>query len=128
MVWLWFILGQVLNILRQAKLVAQSRSNPISSPWKWIHRNWVGLLVREAFAIGFWLVLVHQNAGPAIIESLKPGWGQYARVFVDIPFLALPFGIVFSIAADERLESSPNIKKHLPKFEDSEADNGRGTE
>lgn len=120
MQWIWFVLGQLLNVLRQAKLVAQSRpqKNPVDKWYKWIHRNLWGLLIRESFAIGTWLLLVHDAAGPAIIESLKPGWGQYAKVFVDIPFLACPFGIVFSILFDERLESSPNIKKHIPKLED----------
>lgn len=120
MVWLWFVLGQVLNVLRQAKLVAQSKpqKNPIDHWYLWIRRNAIGLAVREAAAIGMWLLLIHPDAGPAVIESLRPGWGLYAKVFNDIPFLACPFGIVFSIFWDERLESSPNIKRHLPKWDE----------
>lgn len=119
MLWLWFLLGQILNVLRQAKLVAQSNpaKNPIDHWYLWIRRNAIGLLIREVAAIGTWVLLIHPDAGPAIIDSVKPGWGQYASVFQQIPFLACPFGIIFSIFFDERLESSPNIKKHIPKLE-----------
>lgn len=129
MQWVWFIVGQVLNVLRQAKLVAQSRSNPVGTKWGWIRKNAIGLAIREAAAIGAWMLLVHPDAGPAILESFKPGMGQYANIFVQLPFLACPFGIVFSIFFDERLESSPNIKKHIPKLENGLVDdNGKGKE
>ena len=118
MMWLFFISGQVLNVLRQAKLVAQSKNNPINSPWKWVKRNAIGLAVREVGAITVWLLLTHHSFGPALVESLKPGWGQYANILHQIPFLALPFGMVFSIWADERLESSPSIKNQIPRLED----------
>lgn len=116
MQWLFFILGQVINVLRQAKLVAGSgpEKNPIGSKWRWIYRNAVGLMIREVAAITFWLLLTHPMAGPALLEMLRPDWGQYAQILIEIPFLACPFGVCFSIWADERMESWPWLKKHIP--------------
>lgn len=112
--WLWFILGQIINVLRQAKIVAGSNKNPINSPWAWIHRNAIGLLLREVAAITFWLLLTHPMAGPALLDGIRPGWGRYAQLLIEIPFLACPFGVCFSIWADERMESWAWLKKRIP--------------
>lgn len=118
MQWIWFILGQIVNVLRQAKLVADSRpdKNSINSPWRWIYRNSIGLAVREVFAVSLWLLLVHPSAGPALIAHWKPEYAQYAPLFHQIPFLAAPFGIVFSIGSDYLLEKWPWLKAHIPSL------------
>lgn len=116
MQWLWFILGQVVNVFRQAHLVASSgtKNHSITTMWGWMYRNLVGLLVREVFAIALWLLLTHPAAGPAIIAYWKPDYAKYASIFVEIPFLAAPFGIIFSIGADYALERWPWLKRHIP--------------
>lgn len=117
MMWLWFIVGQVVNVLRQAKLVAgcAAEKNPINTVGRWIYRNFIGLLVREVIAVGVWTVLVHPKLGPAALSYLMGAqWGQYANVLSEVPVLALPFGIVWSIFADMWLETSPRIKAHIP--------------
>lgn len=112
--WLWFILGQVINVLRQAKLVAGSTKNPIDSPWRWMHRNAIGLLVREVFAIGGWLLLTHPQGGELLIAHWWPAYAKFVFLLAEIPFLAAPFGIVFSIAADYGMEKLPWLKRHIP--------------
>ena len=116
MLWLCFIIGQGLNILRQSVLVAGSspNKNPIASPWRWIYRNAVGLAIREVAAITFWLGLIHPVLGPAIIAHWKPEYAQYARFFREIPFFAVPFGMVFSIGFDFGLEKWSWLKSKIP--------------
>jgi hypothetical protein len=125
--WLWFAIGQVVNVFRQAHLVAGSApdkaqlvagsapdKNAINSPLRWIYRNLVGLAVREVFAIGLWLLLTHPAAGEAIIAHWFPAYAKFVGLLVEIPFLAAPFGIIFSIGADYFLEKWPWLKRHIP--------------
>lgn len=116
MQWLWFLLGQVVNVFRQANLVARSapEKNRIASMWSWIYRNAVGLAVREVFAIGGWLLLTHPQGGELLIAHWWPTYAKFVFLLTEIPFLAAPFGIVFSIAADFALERMGWLKRHIP--------------
>jgi len=114
MQWIWFAVGQVVNVFRQASLVASSTSNPINSTWAWVYRNLVGLAVREIFAISAWMLLTHPRVGEAIIAHWFPAYAKFASVLVELPFLAAPFGMLFSIMADYGMERFPWLKQHIP--------------
>ena len=116
MMWLWFLLGQVVNVFRQASLVARSapEKNPIRSTWRWVYRNLIGLTVREVFAIAGWLVLTHPAAGQGLITYWFPTYAKFPTLMIDLPFLAAPFGIVFSIGSDYLMERFDWLKRHIP--------------
>lgn len=115
MQWLYFVLGQVVNVFRQAHLVARSKpeANPVSSTFRWIHRNLIGLAVREVFAISLWLVATSSKA-EGLVGVWFPQYAHFTSALVEIPFLAAPFGIVLSIASDYCLERWTWLKAHIP--------------
>jgi hypothetical protein len=114
MQWLWFALGQMLNILRQANLVAASSSNPVSKMREWVWRNLVGLLIRSAFALSTWYILTETNLGPVAITKLAGAEWVPNIPLSQMPLLALPFGIVFDLLFDMAIERWPWLKSKLP--------------
>lgn len=113
--WFCFIVGQVVNVFRQANLVAGSdpTKNPINSSFRWVYRNLVGLAVREVFAVtAFWLML-NTNLGALAITKIAGAEYVPNIPLAQIPIIGLPFGIMFSIGSDYLIEKWGWLKSHM---------------
>lgn len=118
--WLAFVLGQMLNIVRQAKLVAgcKPEKNPIRSALVWIRRNLVGLIIREGLSLAAWALVVYTPVGIYLIHTFAgqqwvPG-EPLAVVLGRVPVVAFPFGIILSLAFDYLIEKWPWLKAKIP--------------
>ncbi len=113
MLWLSFIIGQVLNILRRANLVGTSRSNPLDT-WGFIARNWVLLLIRGVLGAALWALLSHN---PSVLTDILGHFGWEVNLTIPlVPMCAVAFGITVDIFLDWGLEKVPFFKSELPQF------------
>ena len=108
--WGYFVLGQVLNVMRQAALISGSgKSASIRTVWRFWYRNLLGILVRFAAAGILWAFTVYNSS--AVANMLGFGSGL---VVPDIWVVWFGAGVFMDLAVDYAIERWPSLKSKIP--------------
>ena len=115
-IWVLYLLGQFVHILKRAGMAVRSKSNCIRSRIEFIAFNWDVLLIRVVLCAGLFWVLVTNPRGLTRIFMLL-GAGITADISVDFG-TALIFGYFADSILDWVVSRIPFLQKELPAWND----------
>lgn len=115
-VWLTFLLGFALHVLKRADASSRSRISGVRSIGHFLGLNWAVILIRLAIGVGLFEMLWNNpkffgdQLGASWIEKLPFGWG-----------FALTIGYCQDSLVDWLCSKVPALQKEVPKFKADEA-------
>ncbi len=113
-VWLLYLLGQFVHMLKRAGMAVRSKSNRIRSRFEFIAFNWDALLIRVVLCAGlFWVLLTNPRGLTRILSLL--GSDLTVDVSVDLG-TALIFGYFADSVLDWMVSKIPFLQKELPEW------------
>ncbi len=111
-IWVLYLLGQFVHMLKRAGMAVRSKSNRIRSRIEFIAFNWDALLVRVVLCAGlFWVLLTNPRSLTRILNLL--GSDLTADVSIDFG-TALIFGYFADSVLDWVVSKIPSLQKELP--------------
>ncbi len=117
MIWILYLLGQIVHILKRAGMTVRSKSTSIHSHFEFIAFYWDVLLVRVVLCAGlFWVLLTNPRGLTELFAML--GAGITADISVDLG-TALIFGYFADSVLDWLVSKIPMLQKELPALNGS---------
>ena len=114
LIWLFYLLGQLLHVLKRASMAIRSKSNSLRSRAAYIAFCWDALLVRLVLCAGLFAALL---TNPRAVTKLLSGLG--VSISADIPMdpgTALIFGYFADSVLDWLVSKIPMLQKDLPAW------------
>jgi hypothetical protein len=118
MVWAFFVLGQILCILKRASFAIRG-PNAVKTRWDYVKVYWDIMLIRAAVGvIIFWLWASY----PSILNTVASKFGlNYELTIPVIPPVALCFGLFVDVILDWISSHIPAMQRQLPQLDTTTA-------
>jgi hypothetical protein len=113
--WVAFMAGQLLNVLKQAAMAIRNPHNPVKTRRDYVYRNWDILVLRGAVGV---LLFWTYKTWPDGLTMLLAHFGvQFNLNLPLIPPVALGLGLASDFCLDWVAVKLPFLQKDLPRID-----------
>jgi hypothetical protein len=118
--WLMFLAGQGVHILKRAGMCVRSPANAVTSRRQFVRLHWDALLIRGALCAGIFAVALDE---PALLSRLAGAMGVSADLSLRMnPGTSLVFGYFADSVLDWLASHIPVLQREVPTVAGSAPD------